>query len=67
MKLVNAAIQKFNAEDIQKVEADGKITIEVDGKFVDLSIDEVEISSQDIEGGGFQSGTNNSCIRHSNF
>ena len=50
MRFVGAAVQKFDQEDIAKLEKEGKISLEINGKFVDLSTDEVEISSQDIEG-----------------
>ncbi len=50
MKLVGAAIQKFTQEDIIKLESEHKISITIEENLVDLTIDEVEISSQDIEG-----------------
>ncbi len=50
MKLVGAEIQKFEQEEILKLERDGKISITIEENLVDLTIDEVEISSQDIEG-----------------
>jgi isoleucyl-tRNA synthetase len=50
MRFVGAALQKFGQEEISKLEKDGKISLEINGKFVDLAINEVEISSQDIEG-----------------
>jgi isoleucyl-tRNA synthetase len=50
MRFVGAALQKFGQEEIAKLEKDGKISLEINGKFVDLAINEVEISSQDIEG-----------------
>jgi len=50
MKLVGKAIQGFGQEDINLIEKEGKISIEVNGNFVDLALDEVEITSQDIEG-----------------
>jgi isoleucyl-tRNA synthetase len=50
MRLVGAAIQKFTQEDINKIEKEGEISIEISDNFVILSIDEVEILSQDIEG-----------------
>ena len=50
MRFVGAALQKFDQEDIAKLEKDGKISLEINGKFVDLALNEVEISSQDIEG-----------------
>ncbi|MFC2126928.1 isoleucine--tRNA ligase [Bacteroidota bacterium] len=50
MRFVGAAVQKFTQEDIATLEKEGKISLEINGNFVDLSTDEVEISSQDIEG-----------------
>ena len=50
MRFVGAAVQKFTQDDIAALEKDGKISLEINGKFVDLTTDEVEISSQDIEG-----------------
>jgi len=50
MRFANAAIQKFSQEDINKIEKDGKISVDINGNFVDLTIEEVEITSQDIEG-----------------
>ncbi|WP_010135632.1 isoleucine--tRNA ligase [Ochrovirga pacifica] len=50
MKLVGAEIQKFTQEDIAKLEREGKISITIEENLVDLTAQEVEISSQDIEG-----------------
>ncbi len=50
MRSVGQAIQNFGQEDINSIEKEGKITLELDGNFVDLSLSEVEITSQDIEG-----------------
>ena len=50
MRFVGEAVNKFTQDDIQKIEKDGKISIEINGKSVDLTTEEVEISSQDIEG-----------------
>jgi len=50
MRLVGVEIQKFKQEDINKIEKEGEISIKINENFVNLSIDEVEISSQDIEG-----------------
>jgi len=50
MRFVNAELQKFTQSDIAKIEADGKIDIKVNNNLVTLTLDEVEISSQDIEG-----------------
>ena len=50
MRFVGNALQKFGAKEIQTLEKYGKISVEINGKFVDLLLEEVEISSQDIEG-----------------
>ena len=50
MRFVGAAIQKFTAEDINKIEKEGVISVKINENFVNLSIEEVEIASQDIEG-----------------
>ena len=50
MKLVVKAIQQLNSEDIQKIEQKGAIELEINGKSITLNLDDVEISSQDIEG-----------------
>jgi isoleucyl-tRNA synthetase len=50
MRFLGAEIQKFTQKDIAKIESDGKINIEIDNNLVTLTLDEVEISSQDIEG-----------------
>ncbi|MCM5662452.1 isoleucine--tRNA ligase [Galbibacter mesophilus] len=50
MKLIVSEIAKFGQPEIQKIEKDGEIAIEINGKNSTLGIDEVEISSQDIEG-----------------
>ncbi|MFC6857748.1 isoleucine--tRNA ligase [Zunongwangia atlantica] len=50
MKPVVNKINQFDAGDIAILEKEGKINVEVNEKMIILSIDEVEISSQDIEG-----------------
>ncbi len=50
MRFVGAAVQQFGQEEIQTLEKYGKIAVEINGNFVDLNIEEVEITSQDIEG-----------------
>jgi len=50
MRIVGAEIQKFTQKDITKIESDGEININIDNNSVTLTLDEVEISSQDIEG-----------------
>ncbi|GAA3775462.1 isoleucine--tRNA ligase [Corallibacter vietnamensis] len=50
MKLIAGAISKFTSEDIKKIEQKGVLDVEVNGKNITLGLDDVEISSQDIEG-----------------
>ncbi|SFW41904.1 Isoleucyl-tRNA synthetase [Sinomicrobium oceani] len=50
MKLVSSKIQGFSQEDIKKIERNGCIEVEINGKSITLVSDDVEISSQDIEG-----------------
>jgi isoleucyl-tRNA synthetase len=50
MKLVAAAVNSFTQEDIQKIEQQGEISIQIKNKSSILQVQNVEISSQDIEG-----------------
>ena len=50
MKLISSAIQRINPAEIQKLEQTGVLPLDINGKKINLEIDEVEISSQDIEG-----------------
>jgi len=50
MKAIAGTVNSFTSEDIQKIEQNGEIAIEINGKNITLGIDDVEISSQDIEG-----------------
>ena len=50
MGLIGAQVKNFTQEDINKIEKEGEIIVKINDNFVKLSIDEVEISSQDIEG-----------------
>jgi len=50
IKLIVSKINNFSAEDISKIESEGEIAVKINEKMVNLSLDEVEISSQDIEG-----------------
>ena len=50
MNQVVAAIEKFDADDIQKIEEKGVFALEINGKSINLQLSDVEISSQDIEG-----------------
>ena len=50
MRLVASEIEKLTQEDINKIEKEGSLSFEINGKNSILTLDEVEISSQDIEG-----------------
>ncbi|WP_338732479.1 isoleucine--tRNA ligase [Mangrovimonas cancribranchiae] len=50
MKLIASAVNQFSAEDIKKIEQNGEIDVEINGKNVTLGLADVEITSQDIEG-----------------
>ncbi len=48
--LISKEIQNFGQEQIAKLERDGELVMEIAGKSITLSQDDVEISSQDIPG-----------------
>ncbi|RKR15002.1 isoleucyl-tRNA synthetase [Maribacter vaceletii] len=50
MKLIAQAVAGLNQEDIQKIEQDGELSISIENKSINLQLQDVEISSQDIEG-----------------
>jgi isoleucyl-tRNA synthetase len=50
MGLIAKEIQGFSSEQINKFEREGAISIIIAEKSINLSLEEVEISSQDIEG-----------------
>jgi isoleucyl-tRNA synthetase len=50
MRFVGQAISKLDNDDISTIEREGKLEVEVNGKSELLLLDEVEISTQDIEG-----------------
>ena len=50
MRFIAAEVQKFNQEDINKIEKDKNISLDINGKNITLDISDVEISSKDIEG-----------------
>ena len=50
MGLIAKEIQEFSSDQINKFERDGTISIFIAEKSINLSLEEVEISSQDIEG-----------------
>ena len=50
MKKIAQTVAGFSQEDIQKIEQEGEISIEIENKSINLQLQDVEISSQDIEG-----------------
>lgn len=50
MGLISKEIQGFGQDEIAKLERDSELVIDIAGKSITLSLDDVEISSQDIEG-----------------
>ncbi|WP_204344262.1 isoleucine--tRNA ligase [Psychroserpens algicola] len=50
MKAVAQAINNFNADDIKKIEQNGVLVVEINGKSITLEQSDVEITSKDIEG-----------------
>ena len=50
MKLIANSIQKLQANDIKQIEEKRVLDIEINGKSIRLQLDDVEITSQDIEG-----------------
>jgi len=50
MSLISKEIQSFSAEQINKLEKEQIILLVINGKSINLSLEDVEISSQDIPG-----------------
>lgn len=50
MKLIVSHINTLGAADIKKIEENGNLEMEINGKKVILGLEDVEITSQDIEG-----------------
>ena len=50
MKAIAAVVSTLRQEDIQKIEQEGKLTLQLENKNVTLQLTDVEVSSQDIEG-----------------
>jgi isoleucyl-tRNA synthetase len=50
MKLIANTIVGFTSEDIKKIEQSGGIEVVINGKSITLGLEDVEITSQDIEG-----------------
>ena len=50
MKQIAQSIGALGQEDIQKIEQEGEISLQIENKIINLQLQDVEISSQDIEG-----------------
>ncbi|PIY14981.1 MAG: isoleucine--tRNA ligase, partial [Flavobacteriaceae bacterium CG_4_10_14_3_um_filter_31_253] len=50
MGLIANKVQNFSKEDINKIEKEGTISMEINGKNINLGLEDVEISSKDIAG-----------------
>lgn len=50
MKAVAQAVNNFTADDIKKIEQNGNLDVQINGKSITLERTDVEITSQDIEG-----------------
>lgn len=50
MKLIANTIMQFTSSDIKKIEQSGEIEVVINGKSITLGLEDVEITSQDIEG-----------------
>ncbi|MBU2921842.1 isoleucine--tRNA ligase [Winogradskyella psychrotolerans] len=50
MKLIAGAVNAFSSDDIKKIEQNGNFDVDINGKMINLGLEDVEITSQDIEG-----------------
>ncbi len=50
MKAVSLALAKFTQEEIASLEKEGKIQLSVDGQWLEIALEEVEINSEDVPG-----------------
>ncbi|WP_458628011.1 isoleucine--tRNA ligase [Winogradskyella sp. PC D3.3] len=50
MKLIASMVAQFSADDIKNIEQKGQLDIKIGEKTVTLGLEDVEITSQDIEG-----------------
>ncbi len=50
MKLIANEIHNFTSKEISTIEREGKIDVGINGKMITLGAEDVEITSQDIEG-----------------
>ncbi len=50
MKVIAQSVSALGQEDIQKIEQEGEISLDINNKSIKLQLQDVEITSQDIEG-----------------
>ncbi len=50
MKAVSLALAAFTQQDISKMEKDGRVSIPLEGEPIEITLEEVEISSEDLPG-----------------
>jgi isoleucyl-tRNA synthetase len=50
MKELSAIINAFGKDQIRQIEAEGKLTVQLNGEPINLELDDVEITSEDIPG-----------------
>ncbi|WP_296317975.1 isoleucine--tRNA ligase [Winogradskyella sp. UBA3174] len=50
MKLIASAVNAFSADNIKNIEQNGNMDVDINGKNITLGLEDVEITSQDIEG-----------------
>ncbi|MBM1104911.1 isoleucine--tRNA ligase [Aurantibacter crassamenti] len=50
MKLIAQSVSAFGQDDIQKIEQEGEISLNIGNKIINLQLQDVDITSQDIEG-----------------
>jgi isoleucyl-tRNA synthetase len=50
MKQIAGAVNQFSQDDIKKLEKEGKFTLNLDGSNLEIGLEDVEISTQDIPG-----------------
>ena len=50
MKAVSSTLATFNQADITKLEKEGKVKLDIDGETLEIALEEVEISSEDVPG-----------------
>ncbi|MDO5760501.1 MAG: isoleucine--tRNA ligase [Bacteroidota bacterium] len=50
MKSIAKQISEFSQQDITKIETEGKYTLNIEGKEIEIAVNDVEITTKDIEG-----------------